>query len=80
MLSFSIAYCHMLTLRSEIDFSHLEGKGNADSPSESLQSEHTAGSKRGTLGVIPDSSFPHIQSASKACHLYLHKSDCFSVF
>lgn len=46
MLSFSIAYCHMLTLHSKLDFSRLEGKGNADSPSESLQTEHMAGSKQ----------------------------------
>lgn len=56
MVSFSIAYCHMLTLLAELDFNLLTGKRNVDSPSESLRTEHAAGSKLGilfiTLGVI----------------------------
>lgn len=51
MVSFSIAYCHMLTLLSELDFNLLTGKRNVDSP-ESLRTEHAAGSKLGILFII----------------------------
>lgn len=81
--SFFIAYCHMSTLPSELDFNLLEGKGNVDSPPASLQTAHMAVSKLGILlrilGVIPDFSFSHIQSVSKSYYLCLKKYDRFSV-
>lgn len=42
----------MLTLLSELDFNLLTGKRNVDSPPESLQNEHVAGSKLGIFFVI----------------------------